>query len=115
MCPGENLILNCTIIGRPEGTTIWSGTAFECQSNEITLFHNSGLSGTIGECNNGAIVGQGISDENNSYTSQLNVTVSSDMDGKTIMCTYDDGMSNTVMVKSKIIRIPGTNDNACIS
>ena len=109
MCPGEILILHCTVIGGPGGTTIWNGTAFDCRSKGIILFHNSGLSGTVGECNNGDIVGQRVSQRNNSYTSQLNVTVSRDMDGKTIMCTYDDGMSNIATVKlSKIVLIPGT-------
>ena len=43
-----------------------------------------------GECNNGIIVGWSVGVENNSYTSQLNITVGSDLIGKDVECIHDD-------------------------
>ena len=42
-------------------------------------------------CDNGAIVTKMLSVEGNSYTSQLNVTVTPDTAGKTIACGSDNG------------------------
>ena len=43
-------------------------------------------------CNNGAIVARILSIDGNNYTSQLNVTVTSETIGKTIECLHDDGL-----------------------
>ena len=90
-CDGESLIYECTLMGGPGGATVWTGSAFDCRSNEITLLHqpitNSG--GMSRDCNNGAIVGRILYVEGNLYTSQLNVTVTQNLAGKTIMCVYD--------------------------
>ena len=40
-------------------------------------------------CNNGAIVGQILSVQDNNYTSELNVTITPETAGRTIMCVYD--------------------------
>ena len=46
--------------------------------------------------------------ENNSYTSQLNITVSSDVIGKTIECAYDNYIDyNTTVVGSFTISTSG--------
>ena len=109
-CPGETLTFDCTVMGGQGGATIWTGSAFDCQGNEITLFH--GPTSTIhGECNDGAIVGQRVSVEGNLYTSQLNVTVTPNMARKNIMCVYDPmtgRVSDASIYFSKIIIIPGT-------
>ena len=78
-------------MGGPGQATVWTGTALNCvsKSNEITLSHGRFLS-AAGECNNGAIVVRGISVQNNLYTSKLNVTVTPDIAGKTIMCFHDN-------------------------
>ena len=71
--------------------TVWNGTAFsDCDKNEIVLIHNRfrDARGAVGQCNNGAILGQSMRVENNSfssneslYVSQLVVVVQSEMIG----------------------------------
>ena len=81
--------------------TVWKGTAFNCveRNNEILLIHRRfGLDGAFGTCNNGTIIAQGIGVENDSYTSQLSIIVSSDVIGKSIECVYDDYVNTTVTV-----------------
>ena len=64
---------------------------FDCSTidtlnQEIILIHNLYDEGivTIGTCNNGSIVGRIIRAENGNYTSQLNVTFTSDLRGVTL-------------------------------
>ena len=90
--PGDILIYECTVTG--ELFTVWIGSAFDCpnSNNEIVLrpthfLHN----GTSVSCNNGTIVARSLSVEGNNYTSQLNVTVTPGIAGKTIKCESDDG------------------------
>ena len=76
--PGSVLTYTCTAVCR--GSTLWDGTAFDCDENGILLRHDQFTSGGIGQdCNNGAIVGQSLRAENDCYTSELNVTTSSDL------------------------------------
>ena len=80
--------------------TVWRGSAFNCanRNNEIFLLDNNfgSMDGNpLSECNNGAITGQVIGVEEGFYTSQLSVTVSSDLIGKTIECAYDNGSGST--------------------
>ena len=104
-CPGESLTYECAVVGEPGGTTVWTGTAFNCGNHEISLFHGDYKStkGAHGEC--GDITGQSIRvdantmDGNNSiateyYVSQLIVNISSGANG-TIDCHYDDGTTAT--------------------
>jgi hypothetical protein len=88
-CPGEKLTFICII--NEGGTTLWTGTAFSCNSNEILLRHSqfSVPGGTSGSCNNGAISGRSIGVTDRCYSSQLNVTVSSGLNGRTILCNHD--------------------------
>ena len=81
----------CTACG--PGSTLWKGTAFRCSStqNEIILQHSryNSSGGTTRYCNDRAIVGQSLRVENNElYVSQLNVTISMDMNEKTIECAH---------------------------
>ena len=76
------------------GYTIWRGTAFsDCISDEqeILLIHLRFISngGTNGTCNHGDIVGRSLGVEGSNYTSQLDVTVTSDVIGKNIMCSNE--------------------------
>ena len=61
-----------------------------CQGGEISLRHVRFLD-SIGECNDGAIVAQGVSVHNNQYISHLNVILSSELVGRTVTCSLDDG------------------------
>ena len=62
-CSGESLIYECTVMDGAGGATVWTGSAFDCRSNEITLLHRlfTDSGGTSRECNNGAIVGRSLS------------------------------------------------------
>ena len=96
----------CAVVGN--GITVWHGSAFDCSGNEISLIHilyNSIESHVIcayGECNNGAIVAKGIRIENGTYISQLNVSISTDMIGRSIEC-FEDTIYSTLLVGSAVI------------
>ena len=65
---------------------MWNGTSFSCATNEIILRHNSFMEGTEKDCNDGAIIGESLRLEEDCYTSQLHVNVSSDLNNRTIGC-----------------------------
>ena len=91
-------------MGSHFGTTVWRGSAFDCASSEISLLHNNYNSTmrAYGECNNGSIVAQGLRTENGvTYISQLNISVSTNIIGRTIECLYD--LTTFLLVGSAII------------
>ena len=109
-CPGQQVVFECTIFRASViQLTLWSGSALDCTSG-ISLSHvqfiNSGHSS--GTCNNGAILARMISIVDNCYTSQLIVIVntSSNLDGESIRCSFDDGLMQEP-VDTKTIRTPG--------
>lgn len=111
-CPGDTLTYQCTTMD--SGTTVWKGSAFDCQSqsDQILLFHSRFIDGAaMGECNDGLIIGRGIgvSETGNSscYSSQLNVTVSSYLNGMSIECFYDDGGTQKEIGRSRIATLSG--------
>ena len=109
ICPGEQLTYRCTVQGSNTGGTFWSGTAFSgCLQNEILLQHHQFTrpGGSTSVCNNGAIVGQSLGVQGNNYTSQLNVTITPETAGKTIMCSYDALDGQNIMIKFSTT-IPG--------
>ena len=81
------------------------GTAFDCVNTDITLLHSAYKSehGAFGVCNDGTIVAQSLGVEDSYYTSQLNVTVTSNMIGKTIMCVNVQNLTSQVVQFSTII------------
>ena len=95
------------MLGSAGGATAWSGSAFDCPNNEITLLHSLFKSGhgAIGVCNNGAIVAQSLGVENSYYTSQLTVTLTSGVIGKTIMCI------NFLNLTSDVVQFATTIEN----
>ena len=110
ICPGDVLVFECTVEGGLADATIFRGTGFfdcstrETMNQEIILIHGRYDDGivTIGTCNNGSIVGRIIRAENGSYTSQLNVTFTSDLSGVIIECIHDDGITLSVIGNSTI-------------
>ena len=85
----NTLTFACTVVGG--SGTVWRGTAFSCtnSNDEIFLLHSRFVNGTTGTCNNRSIIasGQYIRVGNdNYYTSQLSVTVTSDIIGESIEC-----------------------------
>lgn len=100
-CPDYSITYECTVVGGV--STVWQGSAVDC-TNEIVLLHSRFMSGgDVRECNDGAIIGRSTAVENNDwFTSQLTVRISSTSVGKTILCSCDDGTSEHV-VKSFMI------------
>ena len=82
---------------------------FDCPSseNEFLFIHMSSFTEGLLGCNNGAILGRGIRVMGNNYTSQVTIRVDPSMDGKTVICSYDNGASITVIGNSSIQLIKG--------
>ena len=107
VCPGELLSFMCTVIGTRSGATIWAGSAFNCAGNEISLRHESFFrSGGISkDCNRGAIVGKTVSAINETcFTSELNVTVSTELNFTTVSCSLDSGIQP---IRTALITLAG--------
>ena len=96
-CQRNSVKFECSVLG---GTaTVFQGNALNCgaTSNEISLLH-SRFNTTNGSCNDGVIVAQSISIENNCYTSTLNITfVSPNLIGRMIKCIRDDGTTSALI------------------
>ena len=73
---------------------MWTGDFFvQCPNNkrEMILQHEVSDSEFVDQmCNNGSIIGRIIGIENGVYISQLNVTLTSDIVGRSIECAYDN-------------------------
>lgn len=89
VCSGENLIYNCSVHDNAHGATVWNGTAFSGCEILLPHRHFTPTGDPIGTCNNGDIVEQSLGVQGNNYTSQLNVTITLGIAGKTITCAYD--------------------------
>ena len=102
-CPDNALMYTCTVIGRPVGSTVWRGSAFNCTNVEIVLQHKHFTSenGVGGVCNDGAIVAQTlrVDSEQHAYISQLTVNLTSQtgLFGKNVECIYDDVGSASIV------------------
>ena len=92
ICLGHILNYSCTVFGN--GFTHWRGSSFSCSlfGNEITLPHSDFQGGISKECNNGRIIGESVKFnlQQKSYSSQLSVNVSEELNGKTVECAYDN-------------------------
>ena len=90
-CEGHVQIYECRVTGN--GATIWKGTALDCHSstNEIVILPSDSVNRSI-TCNNGKIVGRLVRHENDSYVSQLSVSVSSEVTGRSISCYHEVGV-----------------------
>ena len=82
--------------------TVWKGSIFSCPNsqNEILLRHSRfedgpGISGT---CNDGEVIAYSIESTNNSYISQLNVTISPEMQNGTVECIQDGPGANVTSI-----------------
>lgn len=109
VCPGDVVTYECTVFGGVAGVTIWRGNGFNCprSNNEMILPHSywyymyTWSRDVHWSCDNGHILGTIVRVENNSisfsYTSQLNITLTSDLINTSIECVHDNGMSETVV------------------
>ena len=82
---------------------MWSGSAFMCQSREISLRHVR-FPNAVGDCNNRAITGKAIAVTNNSYTSHLYVMLSAELIGRSVNCSLDDGV-NFLLIGSRYLSL----------
>lgn len=81
-----------------------------CNSNRINLRHNNFLDGTAtGNCNGGSIIGRGVHTnvEGDSYTSKLDVNVSTALNGTSVRCSLSSGAGITVVGEATIMIISG--------
>ena len=113
-CPGDVLIYECTVMSTSIGFTIYKGNPafFDCtgpsgignSSDQLGLHHRKFDQGVVQHCNNGAVVGMSLTSENGSYTSQFNVTVSSEqlLAGGMIECLHDNGSHVSVVGAANI-------------
>ena len=101
------------MVGEPYGVTVWRGSALSsCSVHEITLLHRDfgvNTAAAFRNCysSNSFIVAQGFKVENGSYISQLNVTVTSDVIGKSVECLYDNQIGTTTTVGSLNLTLSG--------
>ena len=99
LCPGDNLRFECTIVGK--GTTLWTGSAF-MTCDYIALLHSRFTQGTSGTCNSGSLIGRSVGVESGCYTSQLNITISRELDESSIECVHDNGTQLLTVGTSKV-------------
>ena len=103
ICPGDVVIYKCTVMGGLfGGSTVFRGKSspfVSCTGESInkegllilphSLFNQS--QGVKRTCNNGTIIGRSLSVKNGTYSSQLSITVTSELIGDTIECAQDNG------------------------
>lgn len=89
-CEGHTQIYECRVTGN--GATIWKGSALDCSSsrNEIIILSSDSVNRSR-ICNNGAIAGRLVRRENDSYLTQLSVSVSSEVISRNISCYHEVG------------------------
>ena len=77
--------------------TVWNGTVM-AEGCEIVLFHSrfTDSSGNSGSCNDGAVVGQSVEVVDNCYRSQLTISVTPALNGRTVQCSVDGGMPDII-------------------
>ena len=104
VCPGQSAIYQCSVMGGV--LTVYEGSAFQCVGNEITLTNNEfgNENQRVGVCNSEqiSISGQGVSQESNCFTSQLNIILSEGVSEKTVTCAVDFGLSVTQIASTTI-------------
>ena len=107
----------CTIMGGNGGSTVFRGLPtsslfVDCTGNQgrIVLPHSlfSLPQGIKKSCNNGAIIARSLKGGNGIYTSQLSVTVTSELIGDAIECAHDNG-TDIIDVVRIIISDTGVN------
>ena len=107
-CPSDRLRFNCTIIIGEDriGATIWSGTALTgCDGNRIQLRHSN--ENAVGQCNKGALSARSFV-VGNCATSELNVTVDSSLNNKTVECELTSNSGTRIIDVATIMLTTGT-------
>ena len=108
----EAIAYQCTVCG--EGATVWTGSLFDCTSNDILLSHRlfEDESGTRRECNNGAVTAHSVEvlreNDTDCYISQLNISMNTDINNKTVTCLHAFGLNETVVDTASVGYMSGT-------
>ena len=86
------MTFECTVFGGGDVTTVWKGDFFNCSAKRrvIELAHSQRDDFSSHICNNGNVVGKFIRIDNDSFISQLNVTLTRNITGKRIECIRDN-------------------------
>ena len=115
-CPGDVVTYECTVKSDFGGATVFRAnpkSLVGCtgqkinhlQNEEVYLPHSqfNQSQDVKRTCNNGTIVGRILSvDDNDRYTSQLNIIVTSELIGDTFECFHDNGTHESEVGKSTI-------------
>ena len=109
-CSGDVLTFECTVVDI--GSTVWEGSAFECDGTNydfIALRHSEFNTSEKpqGVCNNGGIFARAIGVVNNRYTSQLMLTMSPEINNRTVECVHDHNLTSTVVDSATILLATG--------
>ena len=109
VCSGDVVTYECNVCGGNATVTVWSGSGFQCASNEIILSHRDfeGTGSESGVCNNREIVGQIEFAENECYLSQLNVTFNDQLQDSTVICSVDNGTFSSEIGRKVLRRSTG--------
>ena len=79
---------------------MWQGSAFHCDHSEgsLTLRHSQFARGMYKEeCNEGGVVARAVGVTDSTFTSQLSLLVSPEINNKTVECAYDNGTTPSVI------------------
>lgn len=94
---------------------MWRGSAFQCPNkvNEIILRHSQFAPGQAsGFCGDGVVRITGVGFENvtnDQFISQVNVTTYADLNGRTIECAHDNGVTTVTIGVATVTVLAGTN------
>ena len=99
-CPGSNITYTCVLSSSAPLAviTVWTGTAFQCPTNQISLTQKSnGVSSptTSGPCGSLSAVTTNISTDGTCYTSVLTIPAVQALNGTTVMCS--DGSTGAIV------------------
>ena len=119
ICPGDVVTYKCTVMSGSYGATIFRGNPssfYDCtgDSNDHTeiVLHHALLNFndfSTSTCNNGTVIGQSLSNDNSTYyTSQLNITITSELIGDTIECIHDNGTHSDIVIGRSKLNNTGT-------
>ena len=92
------------------GSTVWQGSALQCQASEISLRHSQFINSQAhGQCNDGAIVARSVGSQDECYTSMLSVTVGQEMVDQTIECAYNNIQTGKLIINQTMLRLTQSN------
>ena len=91
VCPGNSLQLTCTVAGI--GTTVWTVGQQQCSIGlEHSQFVIGGVTRSCGDTIGApSVIGRSLSVFDDCYISQLTIMVTSDLNGMSVSCEYDNG------------------------